>query len=375
MPNLSRRRFRITMITLIIIVNTVVVLYVGRDRFNLPNWIVQPLTVIEGLFIDEALQNLAFEEHPVKPEVKHLEHIQTNPVVQAQTKNNEKHNGVDLAVVDSECIIDMPTTQKKNIYTWVAADGTRHLSDKPRLIKGDTPVRIAGVIEPEAISINYVGNSVSQAIRHQINAEVIASKEVFEKITPANLIKPISVNFRLFLQQDKYDTYQQRIAPKMVSTSGFYMGKLNESVVMMKEQNQGIKTAVHEAMHSINRHWFGRMSKWLNEGIAEYAETHQLEADMQVHWVAYIKRHKAMPLTSLFEITGNNWLTHRKSMYASSWAFVAYLMENDRPTLTRLLMAESSNGCDRLHLEDIERISSRSISQLQLQFDRWLAGL
>jgi len=30
-----------------------------------------------------------------------------------------------------------------------------------------------------------------------------------------------------------------------------------------------------EAMHSINRHWFGAMSHWLNEGIARYATADQ----------------------------------------------------------------------------------------------------
>jgi hypothetical protein len=44
--------------------------------------------------------------------------------------------------------------------------------------------------------------------------------------------------------------------------------------VKLAQQRQN-KIDLPEAMHSINRHWFGAMSRWLNEGIARYARADQ----------------------------------------------------------------------------------------------------
>jgi hypothetical protein len=44
--------------------------------------------------------------------------------------------------------------------------------------------------------------------------------------------------------------------------------------VKLAQQRQS-KIDPPEAMHSINRHWFGAMSRWLNKGIAQYARADQ----------------------------------------------------------------------------------------------------
>jgi hypothetical protein len=127
-----------------------------------------------------------------------------------------------------------------------------------------------------------------------------------------------------------------------------------------------------EAMHSINRHWFGSMSRWLNEGIAEYAETDQKVLLKDASWFRHLNKKQLMPLTQLFQSGENEWRNQQNIMYASSLGFVAFLMDEERLLLSRLLLAENVNGCDTLKLLDVERISGSEISSLQQDFNLWM---
>jgi hypothetical protein len=357
------------------VTNTSLVYYYGKNIIELPQSIVHIIHALEDFFDKEPVpiesQSALIQIPPTLPP----DNIHDNKVpkkVSASNTNNSFKSHYELSKVGSTCSSTLKGPSKKNIYRWVDDNGTINLSDKPRTIDRNSTVTIVGVIEPELVSINYRSNNSSQILKNKINASVLNAKQFFERAVPKSLVKPVSINFRIFTEINRYESYRKKVAPHLGPNNGFYTSFNNESVVMVHSKSQGVRTSVHEAMHSINRHWFGSMSRWLNEGIAEYAETDQKVLLKDASWFRHLNKKQLMPLTQLFQSGENEWRNQQNIMYASSLGFVAFLMDEERLLLSRLLLAENVNGCDTLKLLDVERISGSEISSLQQDFNLWM---
>lgn len=365
----------------LILTNSVVVLYFARDKFDLPAYIAEPISLLTLIFDQEKADNPELNTDTSKLHSDIFTEKQLTVTYQDQqsfqTLQPHQHvvNHVELADIRSVCFDKRPQANNKRIYSWIDSKGIQHLSDKPRAIDSDTPVTVAGTIQADAISINYSGNMPPFDVQQKIFSRVSANNKLFGKITPQELVKPVIINFRMFDDVKKYKAYQERIAPVLKLSNGFYMSSINESVVLMNKGESSINTAVHEAMHSINRHWFGHMSKWLNEGIAEYAEASHSKQALHSGWKKYLVKNGALELKELFESDRNGWDAQNSKMYSTSWAYVAFLVATNPNTLSRYLLEENINGCDDLTISDIERISAKPINMIQSEFDRWLHNI
>ena len=379
---IKKRFFIFTFVTLVVIINTSLVYYASKNQILLPQLVVELIDFLSDYFDEELTDSFSSTENQaenktltelIPPQIGKDSAAYSwlyEPTKDFTALNNSTHN--ELELVGSTC--NSVSTLKRNtsIYRWVDDDGTTHLSDRPRTVDSRSPVQIIGTITPELLSIKYLNNEGSLELKNKINASVTNAKQFFEKIVPKSLIKPVKINFRLFSEESEYDYYRKRMAPKLSPSIGFYTSKNNESVVMMHSEEQGIKTSVHEAMHSINRHWFGKMSRWINEGIAEYAETDQSNLPRGSNREYRIKHEQLLPLSTLLQAEEIEWRNQSTNMYTTSYAFIAYLMEENTPVLSRLLLAESVNGCNTLKLQDVERISGFRLPHLQNEFNVWV---
>jgi hypothetical protein len=357
------RKSKFGLILVLITVNTLLVFEFGQNQYSLRG------------FFDESINEVASELSNVAAPVdeEQTEQAIEVPVMHLQDTNFETKRTThrELPQVGGACTILSSEQEEKDIYKW-QKNGITHLSDTPRSVSSDSPVSIIGTIKPEMISINFINSYASFALKEKIKSRVMQAREMFERVVPQSAVKPVSINFRLFNDVTRYERYRAKVAPSIGASIGFYMGSINESVVMMKSETQGTNTAVHEAMHSINRHWFGNMSQWLNEGLAEYAETNQSLPLQSNTWFKTVKQKRLIPLKQLLRVTKNEWHAKEKEMYATSWAFVAFMMQQQRNMLSRLLLEESYNGCRSLTLSDVERVSGKSLVLLQREFDNWL---
>ena len=362
---------------LVCVINTLLVLHYGNNQFSFNETINQFLSQLNNLFRETINPQHTNELNKVIVSGKLITEATINPDnvhrrLDETSKSVTHRHSFELETIGGSCASPINMSKQKAIYQWQDENGITTISDKPRQVLANTSVRLIGIIQPEMISINYHNSSTSMLLRNTINARVIKAKEIYTKVVPKHLVKPVQVNFRLFKKLDLYKNYQKRVAPTLVNSTGFYMGSTNQSVVMMHSEAQGINTAVHEAIHAINRHWFGSMSKWLNEGIAEYAETDLRLPITDNSWFSFIRKQPAIPLRELFKAGKKEWSSQSQVMYATSWAFIAYLMQEQPTLLSRLLMEENYNDCAKLNIQDIERISGKSVGHLQGEFNLWL---
>lgn len=379
---IKKRFFIFTFVTLVIIINTSLVYYASKNQIALPQPVVELIDFLSDYY-DEKLTGL-LSSIGDQAENKTLTAL-TPPQISSDnalysslsetTKgltalNHSTHN--ELQLVGSTCNDVSTVKRNTGIYRWVDDEGITHLSDRPRTIDSGSPVQIIGMIVPELLSIKYLNNEGSLELKNKINASVTNAKQFFEKIVPKSLIKPVEINFRLFSKESQYDYYRKKVASKLSPSLGFYTSNNNESVVMMHTEKQGIETSIHEAMHSINRHWFGNMSRWINEGIAQYAETDQSNLSRRSNREYRIKQEQLVSLSTLLQAEEIEWRNQATNMYATSYAFIAYLMEEKTPFLSRLLLAENVNECQTLKLQDVERISGVRLPYLQNEFNVWV---
>ncbi|APE04441.1 MAG: hypothetical protein CL600_14160 [Alteromonas sp.] len=344
---------KVTLITIAFLINTLIVLYVARQSIALPYWLHELFARAESIRIEHPIQDAFSVISPQQPIARPVIHY----------NKTRKH----LASSYSTCIDKKKPPSDKTLYTWIDVDGTRHISDKPQVINSKTSLRVAGVIKPDKISINFLSQNLSYSVRKTSTEKVNRAMKMFGEITPEAAIVPVVANVRSFKTKDSYNNYSKKKSSLKTPTAGFYTSGNNESVVLIRDDESTANTVAHEIVHTINQHWYGQIARWLNEGMAEYAENLS-----QSHWRSYLLQNQPVSLNNLFASTRNSWDNDTQRYYATSWAFVSFMMAKEKQFMSRLLLKESENGCAALSSHDIQKLYGRPIAQLERDFLRWL---
>jgi hypothetical protein len=354
MANTKGIGLKVSLISIAFLINTLLVLYIARQSVPLPQW-------LHELFV-HAESSIRIE-HPIKDAFLALS--SQKPVATPSVHNNVGSN--HLQVPYARCVNKKKPPTDKTLYTWIDADGTRHISDKPQIMNDKTSLRVAGVIKPDKISINFISQNLSYAVRKASTDKVNRAMKMFGAITPEAAIVPVVANVRSFETKALYNQYSKKKSSLKTPTTGFYTSGNNESVVLIRDDESTANTVAHEIVHTINQHWYGQMARWLNEGMAEYAENLS-----QSHWRTYLLRNQPVSLSELFVGTRKSWDNDTQRHYATSWAFVTFMMTREKQFMSRLLLKESENGCEALSSHDIQKLYGRQIAQLERDFLRWL---
>lgn len=348
---------KIVIILLVVFANGMGVIYFAKDRINLPDW-------LSGMFLVPQQLIELFETEEASSRFTPIETVgNTSETKSTQAQKYTTHSSF-------KCMDKRPPPPAKTIYTWTDSNGVRHISDKPRRIDGNTSVKVAGNIKPDAISINFLSQNLSYDIRANAVNRVKQAMRIFAAVTPEEAIVPVIADVRSFDSKSAYDLYQKTKAPNLSASSGFYSADSNESVVLISTDSQTIATITHELVHTINRHWYGQMVNWMNEGMAEYAE--HPNALNNSDWYSYFENTTPIPLDRLFSGSRDSWEVDKQRYYATSWAFVAFIMSENREFMSRLLLLESKNGCQEVTANDVEKLYGKNVAMIQRDFQRWM---
>jgi hypothetical protein len=354
MANAKGLCIKVSLISIAFLINTLIVLYIAKQSMPLPYWLHELFAKAESsIRIEHPLQEAFSAISPQQPIASSVIHNNTT----------RKH----LESNYSTCIDKKKPPKDKTLYTWIGVDGTRHISDKPRVLNDKTSLRVAGVIKPDKISINFLSQNLSYGVRKTATDKVYRAMKLFGEVTPEESIVPVVANVRSFKTKELYNQYSKKKTSLKTPTAGFYTSGNNESAVLIRDDESTANTVVHEIVHTINQHWYGQMARWLNEGMAEYSENLS-----QSHWQSYLLQNQPVSLSKLFASTRNSWDNDTQRHYATSSAFVAFMMAKEKQLMSRLLLKETENGCAELSVNDIQKLYGRPIAQLEREFLRWL---
>lgn len=348
---------KVAIIVVAIVVNSAVVVYFVRDSFDLPYWLNQLSLTLNANFA-------------IKPHTNEVANVSDQASLSISSREVPKRVFDHTHSYAAKCIDKKKPPDTKRLYTWIDKNGMRHISDTPRVLDDNTVVEVAGIIEPETISLNLLTHNLSYDVQSALQNRVAIAMNAFASITPKESIVPVVANIRSFESKAAYQKYVSKIDKAHATSAGLYTASNNESAVLIRGTYETIDTVVHEVMHTVNRHWYGQMTRWMNEGMAEFAEAPNNANKSS--WKGYFIANSPIPLTTLLNGTELDWQNEKQRYYATSWAFVTFLMSEHRKFMGRLLLKETENGCQVLTIKDVALLYGGSIAQLQNDFNRWV---
>lgn len=356
---------KISIAFVVIVINSMLVLFLAKDQLAIPS-------LLSPLHEQTGRPNTSDEPAAVNDADKESPTIM--PAYSSKLAKANNNSNLELPSVNehhtAKCLDKKPPPEKKVLYTWFDGKGVKHISDKPRRVSADTSVKVVAEIQPEAIAINFLSHDLTTSVREKFNSQVKKAMDAFASVTPEDAIVPVAANLRSFSDKARFLEYYKQSGSSVSSATGFYSAAKNESVVLVRNTEQTTRTVVHELMHTVNRHWYGQMAKWLNEGMAEYAETTENIRDNV--WIGHLKTRQPLSLMQLFNASREDWQQNSQDYYATSWAFVAFLMLEDKDFMSRLLLKESDNGCKELSSFDVENIFGKDLEYLDSVFRHWV---
>ena len=355
----------------VIIVNSLGVLYFARDNINLPQFLHTAYSSLENELQGKNNQESSatgalLSQAETSYGQRRVETKKNTEIIYTQ---NDSRIDEHEAPHTYKCLDKIKPPERKSIYTWTDGKGIKHISDSPRKLNSNTSVKVAKIINPEAISLNFLSHNLPFDVQSAAREKIQDALDAFAPVTPKESMVPIVANIRSFSDKDAYERYSQRFNLSTPSSTGFYSSGKNESAILIRDNKQTLKTITHEVMHTINRYWYGQVAKWLNEGMAEYSEAPINLTESE--WVNHFQSNEPLALTTLFEGSNDNWRKEPHQFYASSWAFIAFLMSKKQDLMSRLLLLEAENGCKELSMRDVQLLYGSSIADLDSEYRRW----
>lgn len=197
-------------------------------------------------------------------------------------------------------------------------------------------------------NFHLVGNSSEKEIK-KVATKLEQFRESF-RILFANtqFDSSIPTNVVVFKSTSSYRPFKPKRADGKIDdfVAGYFQpGKDVNYITLSTDGDETYKYQIifHEYMHFILNTNFGKSTipAWFNEGLAEYYETFEIEADQKVKLGMFQQRHidnlsrtKLMPLDTLFNIS--NYQLHqqgshsRSIFYSQSWALIHYLFQTGK---------------------------------------------
>jgi len=179
----------------------------------------------------------------------------------------------------------------------------------------------------------------------------------------------ISQNRQAYLIQAGIDDYDP------TGSQGVYFGQRNIAFVSYKNEEQAIKTAIHEAVHAINLHLLGITSRSFSEGTAEFFEDITMTDENQFNVLVSNKKLATEPYLFSLIIKDDEWKNlDVPKLYYSSWAWLSFMMMEfeAKSTLQNYLVKEQENLCSALSEEEVLRLWENNYIQFESDFVTWL---
>ena len=169
------------------------------------------------------------------------------------------------------------------------------------------------------------------------------------------------------------------------------MPSRNEAVVRMRAGRHGddctLEVVRHETSHLIAAALFGKLPKWLNEGLAEYFERMDVDGQAKIirpstYYLELLRqklRQGTLPdLRKHLRLSRGQWLRESERLrYGIAWSLVYYLMTDPRGRhlLASLLDAKAEHRCQRFSTAKfLDSHYQGGIAALDHGWRRWLAA-
>ena len=316
-----------------------------------------------------------------------LPELFSNPEIEPQIDSFPDAVRIDDHLTSSYCKPgsrgEIKRTGGQQFYRWVDSQGETHFSDQQPDPSSSNFESIAtqGQLKYFELLLHADKQGLSPLFRTELTIRINKAYDVLSTLIEKSLLQKVKVNLWVFNQRSAYEEFQHHYAPKLSgSSSGFHSPRHNIAAAHRISDVQLLSTSVHEAVHVMNTGMFGRLPRWLNEGLAEYLEEMKVygqavEIAPRVRLLRTLGG-SPLPIVTVIESDFEDWMgTHRNSLYAHSWGLVYFLMAHDegQSLLQKILTTSASAPCrEENTIQFIERHYNGGVAALQVAFTNWL---
>jgi hypothetical protein len=349
-----------------------------RNSLYLPKQVSQGLIWVESLFSDvEVLTKL--DSEILNNSKKKIELTVTIP-----REDEQQYSHVEVGrkpVCKDTSLGKIKYKKVGDIYTWTDKNDVYHVSDKPPVEGKFKLFNYAGEKVFDYFSLDLNTENLPYDFNEKLTVKLNTLFEVYGKLLDVSSLRKVDINLRIYASKVAFNKIKAKNnMPVGDNTPGFYSHATNQAHLLLTSHASTMRTATHEATHAINRGIIGYSSRWLNEGLAEYSEYIDVKGmNAYVYpnkdWTRNGRMsEKLLPLNTLFNANDNLWnSSQRQRLYATSWAFIYFMMENPhrKSMLATIIRSEQKNICDVIDNKNIEKQLDLSLNQLQKQFSYW----
>ena len=207
--------------------------------------------------------------------------------------------------------------------------------------------------------------------------------------------KNFKVKLVIFGNKEKFLEYQQATIGTIISESGYYAGKLRETVVvinkkakdMQKETKRMVGVTFHEASHMLLRYHIPWCPVWANEGLAEYFEGMNVFGENRniriqknrMKWCIYWTRNGfPIDLQKYIMLKHDEWMAFRKqdsnAAYTIGYSLVYFLMSSKETegVLKELLWEFKRQRKKTDSVQVIEKYYPGGIERMEKFWKKWI---
>lgn len=183
---------------------------------------------------------------------------------------------------------------------------------------------------------------------------------------------PLDIHFKV--TKEDYDNFVLEHGGSPEGTQGKYLNWHNMSIVHFMNYEQGIRVAVHEAVHALNYYYWGVTQRFFNEGIAQYYENISENGHLPAFdFFWFTEPQNPMMVTDLL-FSKMDWHGSTKyELYQQSSALIYFLMNNEqgKQVILNILKLEAEEPCSSLSNNEIEEAFIEGYQNYQQEFDYW----
>ncbi len=231
-------------------------------------------------------------------------------------------------------------------------------------------------------NLNIKGNQLSSSFRRTLKSRLVALFAIYENMLGRENLRKISIKISFHNSWGAYKGALNRMGIQEKSSQGIYLSKHAQAVVWYKNEDQAIRTAIHESVHILNHALIGVTPFWLNEGMAEYfegilVENIDIAVKPSIDWTSYGYFQLGPPYDFFnLDVNRETWTNggqDQMNMYANSWYWIYYLMSSSarKKSLSQLLKEELKDPCSPLDIYQAYDQILRYAPDFDINFGEW----
>lgn len=266
-----------------------------------------------------------------------------------------------------------------NIYSWTDSKGVPHFSDKKPDFAWTTLT--PNLFEPlDYFELTIQAANLPPSFTEKLRIKLNTVFKVYSQIIGDDGLKKVRLNLAVFATRRSYEQAIKQRGADPTHTDGMYFHATNSAYINYRNPQSAMRTAIHEAVHAINKAILGTTPRWLNEGLAEYFEYTKnsmqlVSIEPHPSWMS--NKHIAQSVFTINWLIGldDTWQTaDATKLYASSWAAIYFLMDSSKGKqfLTSAMLAEQKSPCSQLSAAELKNMLKQYFPQLAKDYKAWL---